>query len=56
MLADSPAEYIDKLKQGARIYRLGKPEEVAGCAVFLAGEDAAWITGEVLDMNGGLYY
>jgi len=56
MLADSPAEYIDQLKQGARIFRLGKPEEVAGCAAFLAGPDAGWITGEVLDMNGGLYY
>lgn len=56
MLADSSPDFIQKLKNGARIDRLGTPEEVAGCAVFFAGKDAGWITGEVLDINGGLYY
>jgi 3-oxoacyl-[acyl-carrier protein] reductase len=35
------------------IKRLGKPEYVAGAAVFLASEDAAWISGVVLDVAGG---
>lgn len=56
MLAGAAPEFIDRLKRGARIDRLGRPEEIAGCAVFLAGRDAGWITGEVLDVNGGLYY
>jgi 3-oxoacyl-[acyl-carrier protein] reductase len=33
--------------------RLGTPEDVANAAVFLASGDAAWITGEVLDVTGG---
>lgn len=35
------------------IKRLGKPEDVAGAAVFLASEDAGWISGIVLDVAGG---
>jgi 3-oxoacyl-[acyl-carrier protein] reductase len=35
------------------IKRLGKPEDVAGAAVFLASEDAGWISGVVLDVAGG---
>ncbi|MCR4392639.1 MAG: 3-oxoacyl-ACP reductase FabG [Candidatus Acetothermia bacterium] len=33
--------------------RLGKPEEVAAAVVFLASPGAAFITGEILDVNGG---
>jgi NAD(P)-dependent dehydrogenase (short-subunit alcohol dehydrogenase family) len=29
--------------------------EVAGAILFFASEDATWITGEVLDVNGGIY-
>ena len=35
--------------------RLGEPEEVARCVVFLAGEDAGYITGSTLTVNGGQY-
>ena len=33
--------------------RLGRPEEVAEAVVFLASDGAAFITGEILDVNGG---
>ena len=33
--------------------RIGQPEEVASSAVFLAGPDASFMTGQVLDPNGG---
>lgn len=33
----------------------GTPQDVAQCALFLASEDAAHITGEIIDVNGGLY-
>lgn len=33
--------------------RMGKPEEVAAAVVFLASPEAAFITGEILDVNGG---
>ncbi len=35
--------------------RLGEPEEIARCVVFLAGEDAGFITGATLSANGGQY-
>ncbi len=35
--------------------RFGKPEEVAALAAFLASDQAAYITGETISINGGLY-
>ena len=37
------------------IGRLGEPEEVARCVVFLASDDAGFITGSTLSANGGQY-
>ncbi|RVD50551.1 SDR family oxidoreductase, partial [Mesorhizobium sp. M8A.F.Ca.ET.023.02.2.1] len=36
--------------------RLGEPEEIARCVVFLASEDAGFITGSTLTANGGQYF
>jgi 3-oxoacyl-[acyl-carrier protein] reductase len=46
------AALIDKLVPAKRA---GKPEEVAALAGFLASPDAAYITGQVISVNGGLY-
>jgi 3-oxoacyl-[acyl-carrier protein] reductase len=35
--------------------RLGTPQDVAGAVVFLASDEAAYITGHVLAVNGGMY-
>jgi acetoacetyl-CoA reductase len=35
--------------------RLGQPEEIARCVVFLASDDAGFITGATLSANGGQY-
>ena len=34
--------------------RIGHPEDIVGAAVFLASEAAAYITGQVLHVNGGM--
>lgn len=45
----------DDLKKNIPVGRFGKPEEVAALVAFLASDDAAYITGEVININGGLY-
>ena len=45
----------DELKKMIPSGRFGRPEEVAALAAFLASDDAAYITGEVININGGLY-
>ncbi|HVE65116.1 MAG TPA: 3-oxoacyl-ACP reductase FabG, partial [Thermoanaerobaculia bacterium] len=37
------------------LQRLGAPDDVAGAVAFLASEDAAYVTGAVLNVSGGLY-
>ena len=43
------------LKTMIPVGRFGQPEEVAALVKFLASEDAGYITGEVIAINGGLY-
>lgn len=43
------------LKSMIPVGRFGKPDEVAALVEFLASEKAAYITGEVISINGGLY-
>jgi 3-oxoacyl-[acyl-carrier protein] reductase len=45
----------DELKQMIPVGRFGRPEEVAAAVAFLVSEEAAYITGEVISVNGGLY-
>ena len=46
---------VDDLKKMIPTGRFGTPEEVAALAAFLASDEAAYITGEVININGGLY-
>ncbi|MEI6456563.1 MAG: 3-oxoacyl-ACP reductase FabG [bacterium] len=45
----------NQLKAMIPMGRFGKPEEVAGIVTFLASEKASYITGAVINVNGGLY-
>lgn len=46
---------MDELKNLVPAKRFGKAEEVAALVGFLCSDDAAYITGEVISINGGLY-
>ena len=52
MTRDLPQE---ELKKMVPVGRFGRPDEVAALVSFLASDDAAYITGEVININGGLY-
>ena len=45
----------DSMKKMIPVGRFGKPEEVANLVNFLVSEESAYITGEVISINGGLY-
>jgi 3-oxoacyl-[acyl-carrier protein] reductase len=44
-----------KITEAIPLKRIGKPEDVAAAVKFLASEEAGYITGHVLDVNGGMY-
>jgi NAD(P)-dependent dehydrogenase (short-subunit alcohol dehydrogenase family) len=49
-----PAKKVEKFGESVPMERPGQPEEVAPSYVFLASEDASFITGQVLHPNGGV--
>ena len=55
MLKSVPKEIMDKILAQIPLGRLGKPSEIAGAVAYLVSEDGDYITGQVIDINGGLY-
>jgi 3-oxoacyl-[acyl-carrier protein] reductase len=53
MSAEWSDEKRDSVVNSIPLMRMGKPEEVAEAVLFLASEGASFITGEILDVNGG---
>lgn len=53
-IVDLPKEQLAEYKKLVPMKRFGKPEEVADSVLFLASDKAAYITGSVIDINGGL--
>lgn len=55
MTDELPEEQKEKILAQVPLGRLGQPEEIARVIAFLASDDAAYVTGETLHVNGGMY-
>ncbi len=55
MTASLPQELKDNMLAHIPLKRFGKPEDIAAAVKFLASDDASYITGAVLNVNGGMY-
>lgn len=54
MVAAVPAEALERVIANIPMRRLGRPDEIAEAVRFLLGDNAAYITGSVLSVNGGM--
>jgi len=55
MVAGVPDDILQKLLATVPAGRLGRPDEIARAITFLAGDEAGFITGATLSINGGRY-
>ncbi|WP_432695108.1 3-oxoacyl-ACP reductase FabG [Marinobacterium sp. YM272] len=55
MTSGLPEDHKTKLQSQIPMNRLGKPEEIASVVGFLCSEGGAYVTGETIQVNGGMY-
>jgi len=55
MTKDLPEEHKQGLLTSIPLNRLGKPEDIAAAVAYLASEGGAYVTGQTLHVNGGMY-
>ena len=55
MTRELPSEATEALHQAIPMQRIGQPKDVAAAVVYLASDEASYVTGQVLQVNGGLY-
>lgn len=54
MIQTVPQKVLDAVKERTPMRRLGEPEDIANAFLFLASDEATFITGQVLSVDGGL--
>ncbi|MBI5244530.1 MAG: 3-oxoacyl-[acyl-carrier-protein] reductase [Elusimicrobia bacterium] len=55
MTGAMPEDARERMVERSLLGRMGEPEDVAYAALYLAGEEGRFVTGQVLGVNGGLY-
>jgi len=55
MTAGLPEEVKKKIVEQTPLARIGSPEDIAAAVVYLASDEAGYVTGQVLRVNGGMY-
>jgi NAD(P)-dependent dehydrogenase (short-subunit alcohol dehydrogenase family) len=53
MVAELLERDEEQILAGIPLHRIGEPEDVASAAVYLASEESSFLTGQVLNVNGG---
>jgi 3-oxoacyl-[acyl-carrier protein] reductase len=54
-LRNTAGDYADELVKQMPLSRLGTPDDMADAALFLLSEQASWITGHILNVDGGQF-
>lgn len=55
MIKNIPTSHVDRIKESIPVKKIGKPEDVANIASCLVGDQSYYITGQVINVNGGVY-
>jgi len=54
ILKTVPQDLLDKFASMTMLKRLGQPKEIANVALFLASDEASYVTGHTMSVNGGM--
>ena len=54
-IRDKDAKAVERVAGMTALVRPGCPADIADAVAFFASDDARWITGQTLDVNGGLF-
>jgi 3-oxoacyl-[acyl-carrier protein] reductase len=49
-------ERVADVEKVTDLHRLGRPEDVVGPVAFFASDDSAFVTGQALNVDGGIFY
>ena len=55
VMATLPVEMLEAVQASIPVGRFGEPDEIGAVAAFLCSDDAGYITGATIDVNGGLF-
>lgn len=54
MTKDMDSDFVRTWEELSPLGRIGQPEDIASVVTFLAGEDAKWVTGQIIQAGGGV--